>query len=69
MLQTLGGAALTDGVNALLSGLQDFLGGAGALLNQSGDIACGFGNFSQKGFVFDDGGVLLDMGRCRGDIH
>ena len=60
MLQTLGGAALTDGVNALLGGLQDFLGGAVALLNQSGDIACGLGNFSQKGFVFDDGGVLID---------
>ena len=69
VLQALGGAALPDGVDALLGGLQHLAGGAGALLDHGGQVSRGLGDAPQQGLVLDDGGILLYVGRRRRDLH
>ena len=67
MLQALGGAALADGVDALLGGLQGLLGGGGALLHHAGDGTGGVRHTAQQGLVPDNADVLLHIGGGGGD--
>ena len=51
VLQSLDAAALADGVDPLLGGLQHLLSGAGSLLDHGGEGAGGLRNAPEEGFV------------------
>ena len=69
VLQILIASAVSDGVDLLLGGVHNALGGAHFLRDDLGDVLGGLGNLTEQGFVCHNLRVLLGVGGGGGNIQ